>query len=74
MVAVIKMRSTKMTEEQGRTLKLVAGTLMLVLGLILLIRPEYMESLTGLAATFGAAFLVTLVIYQFKKIYFQKRS
>jgi cytochrome c biogenesis protein CcdA len=74
MVAVIKMRSTKMTEEQGRTLKLVAGTLMLVLGLILLIRPEYMESLTGLVATFGAAFLVTLVIYQFKKMYFQKRS
>lgn len=74
MVAVIKMRSTKMTEEQGRTLKLVAGTLMLVLGLILLIRPEYMESLTGLVATFGAAFLVTLVIYQFKKIFFQKRS
>ncbi len=74
LVAVIKMRSTKMTEEQGRTLKLVAGTLMLVLGLILLVRPEYMESITGLAATFGAAFWVTLIIYQLKKLYVKKRS
>jgi len=74
MVAVIKMRSAKMTEEQGRTLKLVAGTLMLVLGLILLIRPEYMESMIGLIATFGAAFLVTLLIYQLKKLYVKKRS
>ncbi len=74
MVAVIKMRSAKMTEEQGRTLKLVAGTLMLFLGLILLIRPEYMESMIGLIATFGAAFLVTLLIYQLKKLYLKKRS
>ncbi len=74
MVAVIKMRSAKMTEEQGRTLKLVAGTLMLVLGLILLIRPEYMESMIGLIATFGVAFLVTLLIYQLKKLYVKKRS
>jgi cytochrome c biogenesis protein CcdA len=73
-VAVIKMRSAKMTEEQGRTLKLVAGTLMLVLGLILLIRPEYMESMIGLIATFGVAFLVTLLIYQLKKLYLKKRS
>jgi cytochrome c biogenesis protein CcdA len=73
-VAVIKMRSAKITEEQGRTLKLVAGTLMLVLGLILLIRPEYMESIVGLAVTFGVAFLITFAIYQFKKYYLQKRS
>lgn len=74
MVAVIKMRSAKMTEEQGRTLKLVAGTLMLVLGLILLFRPEYMESILGLVATFGVAILVTFLIYQLKKFYNMKRS
>jgi len=74
LVAVMKMRSAKMTEEQGRTLKLVAGTLMLVLGLILLVRPEYMESITGLAATFGAAFMITVIIYQLKKFYVKKRS
>ncbi len=74
LVAVIKMRSTKMTEEQGRTLKLVAGTLMLVLGLILLVRPEYMESITGLAATFVAAFMITVMIYQLKKFYLRNRS
>ncbi len=74
MVAVIKMRSAKMTEEQGRTLKLVAGTLMLVLGLILLFKPEYMESILGLVATFGVAILVTFLIYQLKKFYNMKRS
>jgi cytochrome c biogenesis protein CcdA len=74
MVAVIKMRSAKMTEEQGRTLKLVAGTLMLVLGLILLFRPEYMESILGLVATFCVAILVTFLIYQLKKFYNMKRS
>jgi len=73
MVAVIKMRSAKITEEQGRTLKLVAGTLMLVLGLILLIRPEYMESMIGLVATFGVAFFVTFLIYQLKKLYIKNK-
>jgi cytochrome c biogenesis protein CcdA len=66
-IAVVKMRSAKLTEEQGRTLKLIAGALMLVLGLILLFRPDYMENLTGLIISFGAAFALTIIIYQFKK-------
>jgi hypothetical protein len=33
-----------------------------------------MESIVGLAATFGVAFLITFAIYQFKKYYLQKRS
>jgi cytochrome c biogenesis protein CcdA len=66
-IAVVKMRSAKLTEEQGRTLKLIAGALMLVLGLILLFRPDYMENLTGLIISFGAAFALTIIIYQLKK-------
>ena len=66
-IAVVKMRSAKLTEEQGRTLKLISGALMLVLGLILLFRPDYMENLTGLIISFGAAFALTIIIYQFKK-------
>ena len=66
-IAVVKMRSAKLTEEQGRTLKLIAGALMLVLGLILLFRPDYMENLTGLVISFGAAFALTIIIYQLKK-------
>jgi cytochrome c biogenesis protein CcdA len=66
-IAVIKMRSAKLTEEQGRTLKLIAGALMLVLGLILLFRPDYMENLTGLIISFGVAFALTIIIYQLKK-------
>jgi len=72
--AVIKMRLAKMTEEQGKTLKLVAGTLMLILGLILLISPKSMESITSLIAIFGTAFATTFIIYQLKKFFVKQRS
>ncbi len=67
--AVIRMRSIKMTEERGRLLKLVAGSLMFVLGLILLLRPDYMENILGIVATFGSAALLTLVIYAGRMLY-----
>jgi cytochrome c biogenesis protein CcdA len=62
-LAVLRMRSLKMTEEQGRFLKLVAGSLMFILGLILLVKPEYMENMLGILITFIAA-LVMLVVFR----------
>ncbi len=41
-IAVVTLSSKRMTEDYGRVLKLVAGTLMLVLGLILLFKPEWL--------------------------------
>lgn len=61
--AVVRMRSIKLTEERGRFLKLVAGSLMLVLGLILLIKPEYMESVLGIALAFGFSLLLIFLFY-----------
>lgn len=66
-VAVIRMRSIKMTEERGRILKLVAGSLMLVLGLILFFIPAYMESMMGLLIAFGASAALALTIYAIRK-------
>lgn len=39
-IAVITLSSKKLTERYGKLLKLIAGVLMLILGLILLIKPE----------------------------------
>ncbi len=67
MIAVIRMRSIKMTEEKGRLLKLIAGSLMMVLGLILLVKPEYMENIVGLIITFGSALALIGLLIGLKK-------
>lgn len=68
-VAVVRLRSIKMTEERGRLLKLIAGSLMLVLGLVLLIDPTYMESMVGLFITFSAAAVLALLVYFARRLY-----
>ncbi len=72
-IAVIRLRSIKMTEERGRLLKLVAGSLMLVLGLILMIDPTYMESMVGILAVFGSTAVLALLIYFIRRLYEKKR-
>lgn len=62
-VAVIRMRSIKMTEERGRLLKLVGGSLMLILGLILFIEPTFMESMVGILVAFGSSAALVLIVY-----------
>jgi cytochrome c biogenesis protein CcdA len=66
--ALIRMRSIKITEERGRLLKLIAGCLMLVLGLILMLRPEYMENLVGMIVTFVATTILILVLLAVGKL------
>ncbi len=72
--AAIKLRSIKITEERGRILKLIAGSLMLVLGLILFIDPTYMESMIGIVVAFGASAALTLLIYLVKNIFILKKK
>ncbi len=67
--AVVKMRSIKMTEERGRFLKLVAGSLMLVLGLILFVDPTYMESMLGILVAFGASAGLAVIIFLIRKAF-----
>ena len=63
LLTLLKMRTVKLTEENGRFLKLVAGSLMLVLGLVLLVKPALMESLRGMVMAFGTAFMLILIMY-----------
>lgn len=50
----------KLTERQGRQLKLLSGVMMLALGLVLLLRPQLLDRLWVGAALLGIAFGVTL--------------
>lgn len=67
LLAVLKMRTVKLTEESGRFLKLVAGVLMLVLGFVLLLKPSLMESIKGILVAFTASFMLILMIYGFRR-------
>lgn len=55
----------KMTEYQGRVLKLVSGLMMLALGVILVVDPGFLNNLVGagvtLAACIGGAVVISLV-------------
>ncbi|MGM0653197.1 MAG: hypothetical protein ACQES4_10530 [Bacillota bacterium] len=69
LIAVIRLRSIKMTAERGRLLKLIAGSLMLVLGLILLVDPTYMENMIGILFAFGATAILALILFYTRKFY-----
>jgi thiol-disulfide isomerase/thioredoxin len=64
-VAVFTMKSSRMEEKGGRILKLIGGTLMLALAVVMLINPAIMNdissSLVVFAIAFGAAGLVLLL-------------
>lgn len=60
--AVVAMRAAKLEERHGRALKLVSGTLMIVLAAVLILAPDLMQNLGGVAVTFGAAAIVSAAI------------
>lgn len=51
----LTLSSHKMTEFQGRVLKLVSGTMMLALGAILVVDPGFLNNLVGAAVTLAGA-------------------
>ena len=51
----LTLSSHKLTEYQGRVLKLVSGMMMLALGVILLVAPNFLNDLLGAAVTLVAA-------------------
>lgn len=61
-VAVVAMRATKLDEGKGRVLKLVGGTVMVVLAGTLIFFPEAMTSLAGAVGVFAVAAAVILVV------------
>ena len=64
-VAVFTLRAAKLQEQHGRLLKLIAGSVLLSLGLTMLLAPQAMDTLTGTLVVFGVAALLTLVLWLF---------
>ena len=62
-VVVTRMKSSRMEEKHGQTLKLFSGCLMVVLSLVMIINPALMNNLGMTLIVFGVAVLLTIVIY-----------
>lgn len=60
--AVITLRASRLEEKQGRILKLIGGTLMLTLAVVMLVNPSLMSQLSSSLIIFGAAFAAALLI------------
>lgn len=65
LAAVFTLKSSKLEEKHGRILKLIGGTLMLTLAIVMLINPSLMNNLRSslliFAMAFGGAMLILLV-------------
>lgn len=59
---VITLKASKLEEKHGRILKLIGGTLMLTLSLVMLINPRLMNELGSSLLIFGIAFAVALLV------------
>jgi len=62
-VALVTLRVTRLEEGQGRVLKLVGGTVMLALALVLVFRPEMMNQLGSALGVVGGAVAVALIVH-----------
>jgi glutaredoxin len=65
LTVVFTLKASRLEEKHGRILKLVGGTLMLALALVMLINPELLESLASsiyiFLAAFGGAVLILVI-------------
>jgi len=58
----------KISEKEGRILKLLSGSMMMGLGVILLIKPELLNNMLVSVGVVSAAVLLTSVVVLFEKI------
>jgi len=69
LTAVFTLKARRVSERQGRVLKLLGGTLMLTLAGVMLVDPALMNSLRSSLAIFGLAFVATgLVLLLHRRI------
>jgi hypothetical protein len=59
---VVTLGTRKLSEYEGRVLKLLSGVMMLVLGILLLVKPEWLNTLVGAVLTLGSAMGLTIVV------------
>ncbi len=71
---VLTMGARKLQEREGRGLKLVSGTMMLTLGVILLVAPALLQNLVATQATILVAVALALLLAFIHKTVFKQRS
>ena len=62
LTAVVTLKPNKMEEKHGRVLKLVGGSVMMALAIVLVVDPDLMNNLGSSLIVFGAAFGAALVV------------
>jgi len=60
--AAVTMKASRMEEKHGRLLKLASGVIMLALGMVMLINPQWMNNVGTSLLVFLAALLLTLLV------------
>lgn len=66
-IFTLTLGSHKLSEKEGRMLKLLSGNMMLTLGSVLVIRPQLLQNLHATVALIGVAILVTGVVLMIDK-------
>jgi len=73
LVFVVKLGGKKLTEWQGRVLKLVSGIMMFSLGIVLLIKPELLENALAAIGIMVLSVIISVIISLiWKKMVFKK--
>lgn len=62
-VAVMTMQASRVEEKHGRVLKLISGTIMLALGVVMAIKPAWMNELGTSLVVFLVAIAITVLVY-----------
>jgi len=62
LAAVVSLRASKLEEKHGRILKLIGGTLMLTLAVVMLVNPNLMSRVTTSLLVFGVALAAALLV------------
>lgn len=69
---VVTLKASKLEEKQGRILKLIGGSLMLTLSIVMLIDPTIMNNLTSSLVIFGLAFGFALLVLLLHRVILPK--
>jgi thiol-disulfide isomerase/thioredoxin len=70
--AVFSLKATRVEEKHGRILKLIGGTLMLTLAVIMIVSPALMNRLSSSLIIFGSAFGLALLILLLHRVILPK--
>jgi hypothetical protein len=67
-IYTLTLGSRKLTEQQGRLLKLLSGLMMFNLGIMLLVAPEWLNNMLASLTVLGSALFITCMAYLWERL------